>query len=149
MKLIMTKKSGLAETEVEVRYPELNDDIRNLARRIEQHDSYICGTDSERQYRIRIDDICYAESVDKKTFIYTKTEVFRCELRLYEILEKVKDFDFVQISKACIVNIDVIDNIQSLANSRLQVTLTNGEKVNVSRTFLPQIKAAFTGKEYK
>jgi len=143
----MTKKSDLAETEVEIRYTELSKDIRNLARRIEQYDSYIRGMDSERQYRIRINDMYYAESVDKKTFIYTKTEVFRCELRLYELLEKVESFDFVQISKACIVNIDVIDSMQSLANSRLQVTLTNGEKVNVSRTFLPQIKAAFIGKE--
>ena len=147
MRLIMKKQSDLAETEVEIRYTELNDDIRNLARRIEQYDSYICGTDSERQYRIRISDMYYVESVDKKTFIYTKTEVFRSELRLYELLEKVKDFDFVQVSKACIVNINVIDSIRSLVNSRLQATLTNNEKVNVSRTFLPQIKAAFSEKE--
>jgi len=143
----MKKQSDLAETEVEIRYTELNDDIRNLARRIEQYDSYICGPDSERQYRIRISDMYYVESVDKKTFIYTKTEVFRSELRLYELLEKVKDFDFVQVSKACIVNINVIDSIRSLVNSRLQATLTNNEKVNVSRTFLPQIKAAFSEKE--
>jgi len=143
----MTKQAGLVEPEVEVRYTELNDDVRNLACRIEQYDSYICGTDSERQYRIRINDIYYAESIDKKTFIYTKTEVFRCELRLYQLLEKVREFDFVQVSKACIINIDVIDSMQSLANSRLQATLTNGEKVHVSRTFLSQIKAAFIGKE--
>jgi len=143
----MTRQSGLTETEVEIRYTELNNEIRSLTRRIEKHDSYICGTDSERQYRIRISDMYYAESVDKETFIYTKAKVLRCELRLYELLEKVKGFDFVQINKACIINIDVIDSIQTLTNSRLQATLTNGEKVNVSRTFLPQIKAKFTGRK--
>ena len=143
MKLIMTKQPGLTETEVEIRYAELNDDIRDLAHRIGQYDYFISGTDSGRQYRIRIRDIYYAESVDKKTFIYTRSEVFRCELRLYQLLEKVGDFDFVQISKSCVVNINAIDCLQSLANSRLQATLSNGEKINISRTFLPQIKAAF------
>lgn len=147
MKLVMNEQAGLADTEVEIRYAELNDDVKDLARHIEQYDCFICGMDNGRQYRTRVNDIYYIESVDRKTFIYTRNEVFRSELRLYQFLDKVKGFDFVQVSKACIVNMNVIDGLQSLANSRLQATLINGEKINISRTFLTQIKLAFMGKE--
>ncbi len=146
MKLIMTKQAELTDIEVEIRYAELNDDIQNLAHHIERFDNFICGMDNGRQYRTRIREIYYAESVDGKTFIYTKNAVFRSELRLYQLLEKLKGFDFIQVSKACIVNMNMVDSLQNLANSKLQATLVNGEKISVSRTFLSEIKDAFMRK---
>ena len=147
MKLIKTHIEGQAEIEVEIRYAEMDSTVANLIRRIEQSESFIYGTDSGRQYKIQVSDIYYAESVDKKTFIYTKAAVFRSELRLYQLYETLKSHDFIQVSKSCLVNMNVIESLCSLLNSRLEATLINGEKINVSRTYLPEIKAAFTVKE--
>lgn len=147
MKLIMTQNPKFSETEVEIRYAELNDNVRELAYRIEQYNDFICGIDNGRQYRIHVCDIFYVESVDKKTFIYTKDQVFRSELRLYQLLDKLKRLDFIQVSKSCIVNINVIESLKNMMNSRLEATLINEEKIAISRTFLPQIKMAFLRKE--
>jgi len=147
MKLKLTECPELPELEVEIRYAKLTSQVQSLAKKIAQSEKYLHGEEGGRQYRILVDDIFYIESMERKTFIYTDRAIFRAEQKLYQLLDMLQGTDFVQVSKSCIVNINVIDSMQSLANSRLQATLANGEKVNVSRTFLPQIKAAFTGKE--
>lgn len=146
MKLILTQCCELPETEIEIRYSEMTAQVRNLSKRIEQSEQYLYGEENGRQYRILLDDIFYAESVDRKTFIYTQATVYRSELKLYQLLEMLKDTDFVQVSKSCILNICVLENIKTLLNSRMEATLVNGEKITVSRTYIPAIKAAFTAK---
>ena len=146
MKLILTQCKELPETEVEIRYAEMNAQVRNLSKRIEQSEQYLYGEENGRQYRIRLHDIFYAESVDRRTFIYTKTTVFRSELKLYQLLNRLADTDFVQVSKSCILNIGVLENIKTLFNSRMEGTLVNGEKITISRTYISAIKAAFTAK---
>lgn len=147
MKLILTQHCELPETEVEIRYAEMDTGVQNLVKRIEQGDRHLYGEDNGRQYRILIDDIFYTESVDRKTFIYTKSEVFRSELKLYQLMDKLKGTDFVQVNKSCILNINVLDNIKTLLNSRMEGTLTNGEKITISRTYISAIKTAFTEKD--
>ena len=147
MKLIKRQLDGQLETEVEIRYAKMDTEVIKLIERIEQTENFIYGTDNGRQYKIRISDIYYAESVDKKTFIYTKEAVFRTELRLYQLIEMLKAHDFVQVSKFCLINMNVLESIRTLFNSRLEVTLINGEKVNVSRTYLTNINMAFASKE--
>lgn len=48
---------------------------------------------------------------------------------------------FVQISKSCILNINVLDFVRPLLNSRMEATLKNGERLNVSRKYLVNIKS--------
>ena len=144
MRLILKQKNDISETEVEIRYVDLDATVRNLINRVEQSDQYLYGKDDGRQYRILINDIFYIESVDRKTFIYTATKVFCCELKLYQILEKLKFADFEQVNKSCILNIDKLDSIQMLINRKMEGTLINGERILISRTFIPNIKTAFS-----
>ncbi|MDR1619625.1 MAG: LytTR family transcriptional regulator DNA-binding domain-containing protein [Clostridiales bacterium] len=146
MKLIKKQIDGQAETEVEVRYAKMDTEVIKLIERIEQTENFICGTDNGRQYKIRTSDIYYAESVDKKTFIYTKEAVFRSNLRLYQLIEILKADDFVQVSKFCLINMNALESIRTLFNSRLEAILINGEKVNVSRTYLTNVNMAFASK---
>jgi DNA-binding LytR/AlgR family response regulator len=147
LKLIKKQQDGLTETEIELRYVELDETTQALIKHIEHFDRHISGMDNGRQYKIQIRDIYYVESVDKKTFIYTKNSVFRSELRLYQLHDTLKGFDFIQISKSCLVNSNVLESVRSISNSRLEAMLTNGEKVNVSRTYLAAIKETFARME--
>jgi DNA-binding LytR/AlgR family response regulator len=143
VKLILKQQNDIVETVVEIHYAQLDTMVQDLIKRVEQSNQYICGEDNGRQYRILPDDIYYIESVDKKTFVYTETKVFRCDMKLYQILEKLKSTDFVQVSKSCILNINMLDNIHTLYNSKMEGTLINGEKIIISRTFIPNIKTVF------
>jgi len=143
VKLILKQQNDISETVVEIRYVELDAAVRDLINRVEQSNQYICGEDNGRQYRILPDDIYYIESVDKKTFVYTETKVFRCDMKLYQMLEKLSSADFVQVSKSCILNINMLDNIHALYNSKMEGMLINGEKIIISRRFIPNIKTLF------
>ncbi|MCL2703917.1 MAG: LytTR family transcriptional regulator [Defluviitaleaceae bacterium] len=144
MRLILKQLQDISETEVEIRYAQMDARIHNLIKQVEQSKQYLYGMENGRQHRILVNDIFYAESVDRKTYIYTKLDIFHCELKLYQIL--MKNVDFVQASKSCVVNINVLENIRTLLNSRMEGTLINGEKITISRTYIPGIRAAFTEK---
>ena len=93
--------------------------------------------------------IYYIESVDKRTFIYLKKAVYRTDYRLYQLMEDLRDYGFVQISKSCILNINVLDCIKPLLNSRMEATLKNGEKVYINRNYLRDVKRALGGDDEK
>jgi DNA-binding LytR/AlgR family response regulator len=144
MKLILTQIEGQSELEVEIRYSDMDDSVKQLIKKIEGMDISISGNLNGRQYKIKIEDIFYIESVDKKTFIYGKEQVYRSELKLYQLLDKLNTYDFIQVSKSCILNINALDSIKQLGNSRIEAILSNGEKINVSRKYIPEIKKALS-----
>lgn len=143
MKLLLEQRAE-KEIEVVVRYHEMDSRVKRLIQLFEKSNDSIYGDENGRQYKIYINDIYYIESVDKKTFIYTKDQVYRTEHKLYYFSEKLSDYGFVQVSKSCILNLDMLQNIKRLMNSRMEAALVNGEKVTVSRTYLPGIKLALS-----
>ncbi len=105
--------------------------------------SYDCLMDTDLM--INILDIYYIESVDKKTFVYLENAVYRTDFRLYQLKDKLRAYGFVQISKSCILNINTLESIRPLFNSRMEATLKNGEKVNINRNYLNGVKNALGG----
>lgn len=100
----------------------------------------IVGMYEGRTYKISLKDIYYFESVDGKTFIYSKTYVFSCKLKLYEIEDICSDHMFFRVSKAMIVNAKMIENIRPSLSGRFEMILNNGEKIMVNRHYVTQLK---------
>ena len=59
---------------------------------------------------------------------------------MYQLEEKLVNTPFVRISKSLIANLKKIYSIKSEKNSRMCITLSNGEKLIVSRQYLNDIK---------
>lgn len=140
--LVEDKESNL---EVQIKYPSMNAQVQQLIQRIKSVDVKIVGSDNGKEMVLSIYDIFYIESIERKTFIYTKDRIFRSSRKLYQLLDELKDFGFVQINKSCIMNIDVLDSVKTLFNSRLKASLINGEKVIITRTYIPAIKKWLDG----
>ena len=83
--------------------------------------------------------IYYIESVDKKTFVYTKDECFECKYGLYE-LEEILGGYFARCAKASIVNRRKIQSICSDFSGRMEAELLNGEKLIIARSYVKEIK---------
>ena len=88
---------------------------------------------------IRTDLIYYIESVDKRTYVYTKGDCFETKYRLYE-LEDILGFNFLRCSKAMIVNIRKIRSVRAELNARMSVELLNGERIIISRGYVKDLK---------
>jgi DNA-binding LytR/AlgR family response regulator len=97
----------------------------------------------EHTYMLPVTDIFYFESVDLKTFVYAEKTVFRSKLKLYEIEEILVSGDFLRISKQVIVNINKVKSVSPAGGSRFLATLSNGEKVIISRQYVPALKERF------
>ena len=88
---------------------------------------------------VRIQAIYYAESVDKKTFIYTKEGCYETKSRLYELEEELDQF-FIRCSKAMIINLRKIRSVKNDIGGRMSATLLNGEIVVISRSYVKELK---------
>ena len=145
MKLILTQHPEMPEPEIEIRYTDLDDRLKGLVAFIEKGKQYISctGMDNERKHRVLIHDIYYIEIVDRKTFIYTAAEVFRCKWKFNELLDMLQPYGFAQANRRCIINTDLLDSIYMLSYSKAEAVLENGEKIIVSRTYIQDINTAF------
>lgn len=138
LKLIHNEKTD--EQEVDIRYAHMTSEIERVASFIRNMNvSVKCRTEDGECY-ISAADIYYVESVDKKSFVYCREKVYQTDYRLYELEEELRGNGFVRISKSCILNIEVLQAIRPLLNSRLEASLLNGEKVFISRKYLSEVK---------
>lgn len=133
------------DMEVLIRYAKINKRVKRLIALIRSFDTRIkCNEENTERY-VNVSDIFYIESVDKRTFIYLEKEVLRTDYRLYQLAENLADLGFVQISKSCILNINTLESIKPLINSRMEATLQNGESLHITRKYLGNIKQALQG----
>jgi Response regulator of the LytR/AlgR family len=88
---------------------------------------------------VPIANFYYIESVDKRTFVYTKAGCFESRQRLYELEEDLGAF-FLRISKSMIVNLKKIKGVKSDLSGRMEATLLNDEKIVISRSYVKEIK---------
>ncbi|MDR2184936.1 MAG: LytTR family transcriptional regulator DNA-binding domain-containing protein, partial [Treponema sp.] len=58
--------------------------------------------------------------VDKRTFVYCDKAVYHIEQHLYQLIKELAKSGFVQISKSCLVNINMVESIRQLFNSRME-----------------------------
>lgn len=139
MKLIL-KENPNVELTVTIEYPKQSSQLNRIIQKLKSEEKALVGSENGRDYKVFMPDIFYIESVDKRTFIYTRDMVFKSEKRLYQLENELKEYDFVKVSRNCLVNINELIHIKALANSRLEAELSNGEKIIVSRTYIPEIK---------
>lgn len=145
--LILKTEQDLSciETEVRIRYAKMSNKIQRMIALLQAVDIQIKCSDEDIERLVSASDIYYIESVDKKTFVYLEEDVFRTELRLYQIMETLGQAGFVQVSKSCVLNVHMLDYIRPLLNSRMEAVLKNGEKVQINRKYLNDIKQALKG----
>ena len=123
-----------------IEYPILDAKTKRLIQKIESLDFMVSGNSKGKVFQVHISDIYYVESVERKTFLYTKNEVYMTDKKLYELEDMFREAGIIRISKSCLVNVDMLCSIRQLMNSQLEATLRNGEKLIVARTYLKSIK---------
>lgn len=141
MKLIL-QQTEVATPEVEIRYKKLDEQVKQIVWQVKNIGYTLTGSENGRDYQVSPFQILYIETVDRKTFIYTDEYVYRSDKKLKPLLLELEAYGFVQVSRTTIANLSKMESMRSLVNSRLEAVLTNGEKIEISRTYLTGIKEA-------
>jgi len=140
--MILKLEQNAAQNDIEViiKYPQKNKVVEQIASLVKSFNIQIpCYSEDATKF-VNTYDIYYIESVDKKTIVCCENENYQVKDRLYRIYEKLKNFGFIQINKYCILNINKLDSIKTMANSHLEAVLTNGKCLYVTRNYLANIK---------
>ena len=91
-------------------------------------------------YRIHPHEVYYFESVDNKSYMYCREAVYEIKQKLYQIEEVYGYSDFLRISKSVIINMDKVSSIRPAFGGRFEAMLENGEKIIISRQYVPALK---------
>ncbi|ABR35627.1 LytTR family DNA-binding domain-containing protein [Clostridium beijerinckii] len=101
---------------------------------------HLLGRKEEKYYKVNVDEIFYIESIDRKVFIYTKTQTYEISEKLYVLEEQLSSMNFIRISKSLLLNIDKIHSFYPKLSGNLETLLTNNEKVIISRRYVANLK---------
>lgn len=104
---------------------------------------YLPVEEDDRIVMVPISDIFVVTTEDGELLIKTRSKEYRMKDSLKAMKEKLPAKLFMQIHRAYIINRDEIDEIQPWFNRNYQVTMNNGLKVIVSRSFMQDFKEAF------
>ena len=124
---------------------EVTEEVREIAAFIRSRQGTLSGVQGEKQYEIPVSELYYIESVDGRTFLYTKTQVYETSYRVYELESLLRAMHFLRVSKSMLLNLMKIRSIQSALNGRFAAVLLSGEEVIISRNYVKGLKAALRG----
>ena len=140
MKINLDIDGKYDDTEVIIRAPHLNNDIERMVAMMRMIDMQIAVRKDNETYLLETEKILYIEAVDRKTFVYTNSENYESELKLYEIEKELIERDFLRISKNSIVNLRKIKSLKTDVNRKIRITLQNGEQIVVSRMYSDELR---------
>ena len=140
MRLIMKENPNKQEPEVTIEYKELSANVKRVSNYVRSVDKIISCKKENEEYSVPANEIYYMESVDKKGFIYTGTDVYQTSHRLLELEKMLSGSGFVRVSRSVIINVDKLKGIKNLPNSKLEAILINDERICVNKNYLNDIR---------
>lgn len=142
MRIIVNEKLDIQEIEIIINCTSNDAAVQRIVSALNTLDARLTCRKDDEVFQIDISDILYIESVDRKTFLYTKQQIFETERRLYELEAYLEHYSFFRASKAIIINLKRVQSLRPELGARLLLTMDNGEKIIVSRQYAKKIKLA-------
>ena len=145
MKVILEKAEKPEDEEAYIRATEVTEEIKNAIDLLENNCRTIIVTRLREEkspgetYMLGTNLIYYTESIDKRTYVYTKDNCFETKYRLYE-LEDILSSNFLRVSKSLVINIRKVRSVKSELNGRMTAELLNGERIVISRSYVKDLK---------
>ena len=141
MKINIEQSNAYSEVEITIKCSSVDENLEKLISSIRLYSSTISGKKQDKIYFLKPEDIFYFDTVDEKVFIYTVDSVYETNLKLYELEEYFAGTGIIRVSKSIVLNLVKIECVSPLLNGRIEAVLQNGEKVIISRQYVPIFKS--------
>ena len=140
MKIEINVDDKIEETCISISCKGLTPELQRMLAMMRILDKKLSAMRDGETFLLDISEIIYIETIDRKTFVYTKDGVYESGLRLYELEQQLEECGFCRVSKSCLVQLRAIRSLKSDINRRIRVTLDNGEVIIASRQYADGIK---------
>ena len=92
---------------------------------------------------IPVEDIIYIETFGHNVEVYTKENTYQATDRLYKIMNQLNPEKFLRISNSVVIQKDKIKSISSTLSMKFILTMSNGKRVDVTRSYYYIFKDSF------
>ena len=140
MKITINVDEKIQETEIQISCNQQTYEVENLIATLRILNQQLLVSKADENFLLDVNEISYIEAVDRKTFVYTETDIYESKLKLYEMEEKLCQSGFIRVSKSCLVRLKYIKSIKNDVERKLRLTLKNTEQIIVSRQYAEEIK---------
>lgn len=140
MKITIISPEPGQEDEIIIRCAHLDDRLMNLIQSLKAEKLKLTAYSDAGITIIDPRDVYYFEAVDNKVFAYCEKQVYEIRKKLYELEADLANTDFLRISKSTIVDLSKVLHLSAVFNGRLEAKLKNGEKIIISRQYVPALK---------
>ena len=140
MKIIIEDIGPDEDEEIIIRCREVDESILQLVNGLKIKKEKLAVKNGERILQIEPGEIYYFEAVDNKVFLYMQNSVYETKLKLYELERRFAGTDFFRVSKSVILNLAKVENFYPSFNGRFEALMKNGERVVISRQYVPLLK---------
>jgi DNA-binding LytR/AlgR family response regulator len=118
----------------------MSDELEEVIASLRALDFKLTGVKNSQTFLLDASEILYIDTTDKRTFLYTVSDIYETSLKLYELEHQLSTSDFFRAGKSCIINFNKIKSLRSDIDGRFIVTMENGEKLIVSRQYASFVK---------
>ncbi len=140
MKIIIEDIGPDEEEEIIIRCREVDEPVLQLVNGLKLKKEKLTVRNADKIFQIDPGEIYYIEAVDNRVFLYMRSSVYETKLKLYELERRFEGTDFFRVSKSVILNLARVENFYPGFNGRFEALMKNGERVAISRQYVPALK---------
>ncbi len=128
------------EPEITVSYAKMDHKLNRIICEIRQYEHIVYGTIEDKSYEIPLEDIIYFDCTEGRTFFYTQNGTYECKRNLITLEKELAHTTVLRIQKNCLLNMKYLRCVSPYPNHRLLAEMSNGEKLIISRKYIPDLK---------
>ena len=140
MKIEINVDEKTEDTHIVISCKKLTPELQRLLAMLHILDKQLTVRKGEEIFFLDVSEAVYIESVDIKSFIYTKKDMYESDFKLYELEQQLEACGFFRASKSCLVQLNYIKSLRADINRKIRLTLENGEQLVVSRQYAEELK---------
>lgn len=137
---IRVEHGSFEENEVVLRCERLDDEMLEILALLRDRSARIVAFLEGEAHMLRPGEIYYAEAVDGRVFLYTAQAVLETRRSLSALHDACNGMGLIRIGKSQLCNLHQVEKLKSLPNSRIELTLKNGERLIASRHYIQNLK---------
>lgn len=119
------------------------DDAQYILTEKNRYSEYISCKNQDISCHVPVSEIVFIESMGHDIFVHTVNESYKCSERLWQLEKSLNPTHFIRISNSVIVAREHIKGIKTALSQKFIITLSNGTKVDVTRSYYYIFKSKF------
>ncbi|MBU5307461.1 LytTR family transcriptional regulator DNA-binding domain-containing protein [Clostridioides mangenotii] len=138
---IIVEHTSCEENKIILKCAHLDDEMLEILAFLKERTIKLLAHRDGEVFMLMPDEIFYAETLDGRTILYTKDDIFYSQDSLAHLETKYSDMGYIRIGKSQPVNLRYIKKLKNMSNRRIEVTLKSDEKLIVSRHYIQEFKS--------